>query len=699
MIAAFERLQSALREMTGETSMTLAVTPETLYLNGIEARGEGAVAEVAGLLHQQHVLQLRLEAHVPVAAVRSLLEILKMDEAELQNRGGPASVWAQIGHPSIGIRQIDYGRVLQEGTGRRAGKQDDLWRSIVESILDSSIPLDEGAERRLVEIASDADSVAQLAADVMDQRRAADGSPMISTQAAAVLSSYRQLMSVVATRAPERLAEVKRNLAAAAGRLDHSVAAEVLRGAPTGDAGGSITKDIATSFTDEQAARLLAMTLELRGQDSNRLADVFGSLAPDPDRRDRILGMTKELLIESLGESERFRAAWGTMEELVVNYNDSQYTDTRYQATMNDMAARAAAMSVGPQPEELGAWLDTVREENVRRLSVMLMLDLLRIEVEPARAIGLIAELGSTIEQLMLGGEYGEAADILKVLSRHARHEKAIAHDDARRHLTELAESTAFREATNLLDTMDEAQAASFSAICHGVGPGAIGLLLEFVTTERGDTARGRAIDIIGRYGQAALPHLDPLRASAEVAARRALAQVFGRIGGPEGVKQLQPLLRSGDARVVGEAVRALLRIDDPSAGRSLQTLLRSAAAEQRAEIVGALVEQPERRTVPVLLQLLEGAQPLGEDHTVVLDALHALERVGDERAVDPIARVMRCRSLFARSKARAVKQASVAALAKIGSARARTVLQEALRAGDRALRTAVRERMNAGAP
>ena len=163
--------------------------------------------------------------------------------------------------------------------------------------------------------------------------------------------------------------------------------------------------------------------------------------------------------------------------------------------------------------------------------------------------------------------------------------------------------------------------------------------------------------------------------------------------------RQLQPLLRASDSRIVAEAVRALAQADDPSAPRMLHTLLKSASGLQRAAIVATLMEQPDRRATPMLIQVLDDSVPLGDDHPAVLDTLRVLERLGDERAIESIERVMLCRSWFRRKRARAVKQAAVAALLRIESPRAKAVLSEAHRAGDRLLRVVAREMAGAVLP
>jgi HEAT repeat protein len=162
-----------------------------------------------------------------------------------------------------------------------------------------------------------------------------------------------------------------------------------------------------------------------------------------------------------------------------------------------------------------------------------------------------------------------------------------------------------------------------------------------------------------------------------------------------ESVPLLQPLLRGSDPRVMRAAVRALANIDDPAAGRAVHTVLRAAAGAQRQAVVAALVAERDPRVVPVLLCILNESEPLGSDHQIVLETLGAIGQVGADEAVPHVAKVMRRRSWFARRKTRALKEGSIDALQRIGSAAATQAIADAASQGDRLLRKLARAAAN----
>ena len=83
-------------------------------------------------------------------------------------------------------------------------RKDDLWRSIIRGILDRRKPTDEATQKRLLEISGDVIAIGELADDVIAPHHTMDGSPMLTSQAAAVVAAYHHLVGIVDVLSPER---------------------------------------------------------------------------------------------------------------------------------------------------------------------------------------------------------------------------------------------------------------------------------------------------------------------------------------------------------------------------------------------------------------------------------------------------------------------------------------------------------------
>ena len=95
-----------------------------------------------------------------------------------------------------------------------------------------------------------------------------------------------------------------------------------------------------------------------------------------------------------------------------------------------------------------------------------------------------------------------------------------------------------------------------------------------------------------------------------------------------------------------------------------------------------------------MLVRILDESEPLGKDHTVVLDTLNALKLVHTDTAVRPIARVAGRKRWFAFSKNRVLKDTAVETLASIGTQESKHALEKAASEGDRLLRRLAKARL-----
>jgi len=692
-----ERFGKTVRDAGRQQSFGFGVTPETLLLEGAPAAAaEGPVAEAAAWLHHRDILQLTFSPDPPVAALHAFLALLSEDAQAVRERGGPAKVWQAQGHPSIHIEQIDFARVLEDrGVDHPVRRKDDLWRSIVRAVIDRRRTVDEALQQRMLDIAGDVFAIGDLAQDVMAPSVTADGSPMLTSQAAAVVAAYRHLVSIVDVMAPERRTEVLKNLASATVALDPRVVMQILGATDevaAGAAGGGfdLRRAVADAMDDSQVAQLLATTLAIDGQATDRLASVFGTIAPDEDRKRRVLTMTRSMLTEtSFGKIETL---WTSTEELLLFYNERPFVSEQYREGLDRIGARAEAMASTDIPPDLAGLVDTLDQDNVRRLSVALLIDLLALERDPKQAPEVARDVAALGEDLLLAGDYDAAAMVARALAGHAADPRAIAGPGSRLALDNLVNTTAMHEAVDYVGEMDERTAGLFAEICAAVGPAATDALRDLLDVEALTPGRRRATEIIKRYDARAVKRLAPLVSSPHWYTQRNVAQLLGDIASPEGVPLLQPLLRGGDARVAQAAVRALSNIDDPSAARSVHTVLRAATGDMRQAVVAALVAERDPRVVPLLGRILDESDPTGADHVIVLETLGAVAILGGDQAVPAVDRVMRKTKWFARHRLRTIKTASLAALRRIDTPAAGEAITRAGTTGDRLLRRLARE-------
>ena len=467
------------------------------------------LAEAARLLHDRDLLRLTFLGTVPADAIAKLLRLLALDRETLRVRGGPAGVWREDGHPSIALEQIDFAHVLEDKEQHVDRRHDDVWKSIVHSIVTGQKAMDELAQQQLLAIAGDPLEIGELATAVMAHKCTADGAPMITTQAATVLAAFRHLASIVAVKAADKSDATMRNLAAAASTLNLHVVMEMLQSEDDPAEAVQVVRGLSGAFDDMKVAQLLATALSHEGQASGRLAEVFDTIAPDPERKQRVLSMTRTLLSESaFGQSKQFKSIWSSMEELLISYNDAAFVSAQYRAQLDGAITRGEAIAVKDLPEEMPEWTESLGQQNVRKLSVVLIIDLLRLERDAARAAEIADDMTALAEDLLMAGDYGTRSASPPRSPKGPRTREFVAPAACRDALARLATSAAMYETVTMIGDFDEESLVTFTEICRLVGAAVVEVLGMMLRVQERTAARVRASNIIVDLGAPAVSRL-----------------------------------------------------------------------------------------------------------------------------------------------------------------------------------------------
>jgi hypothetical protein len=307
---------------------------------------------------------------------------------------------------------------------------------------------------------------------------------------------------------------------------------------------------------------------------------------------------------------------------------------------------------------------------------------------DPAR------DISGFVEELILTGVYAETLPLIDELAAAAKAPAAVAPEACRKAIESVGRSTALAEAAVGLGDQTAEEYDDFTRLVCAVGPATVPGLLPAYGREDGSAGGERAARLLVRLGVPALPAVAAAIDDPRWFVQRDLARVLGQIGTPAAVPPLQTLVRRPDGRIMRAAVTALAGIDDRAAGRALHMALKAATGETRAAVITALVGLKNTRVVPLLVQMLQEGQPFGSEHPLVLDMLAALGALQDDRATAAIAAMARQRRWLAWRKTAGLRHASLHALVRIGTDKARAALADLARTGDLFLQRQIRRTM-----
>lgn len=686
---AVERLVGAAAEAASGGMMQLAVTPHQLLIDGVALDSTDlAVVECAELLHDRDILQITFMLPPEDAVARSLLAVLSLDRNTRRARGGPAAIWGEEDQSAILLEQIDYQELLEREMDEGPARRDTTWKAIVRSIIMGRTTFSAEEQQRLLDISRDVGAIGELTKDSREAFVTPDGSPLVTTQAATVLAVYRHIAKTVAALEPDRMQDVMGSLVLAAANLDSSTALEMMLQEESAGEGVPIVGALKHAFDDQQVALLLARALSSPGHPTNRLARVLDTLAPDADRKLRVLTLARRLISErDFGSKRPIDDIRQSLDELLLKYNESTYVSADYRESMDQAGERAANLAARGLPPEMTDWLDTLGYDSVRRLSGQLLIDLLRNETQAERMGETARDMAAFVDELLLAGAFADVVPVVQALAEAVTRAPALAPDACRRALDSIGTSDALAEAITGLADQSRDEFASFEAIIRAIGATTVPALLGAHHKEESGVTGERASALLVKLGPAAIPGLAAAIDDTRWFVQRELARLLGQIGTSTAVPPLQTLVRRTEVRVMQAAVSSLARIDDPAAARAIYTVLKATTGAARAAVIAALVGLKNPRVVPMLGKILDDSNPFGDDLSVVLDMLDALASFRDDRALPQVAAMARRRRWLAWGKTKRLREASLRTLSRIGTDRARQILADLARTGDYFLR------------
>jgi CBS domain-containing protein len=282
------------------------------------------------------------------------------------------------------------------------------------------------------------------------------------------------------------------------------------------------------------------------------------------------------IAIEQIAYEKTLEAGGGDLRRLVAG-----------QASLEGAGGRSEMFASRDLPPELPEWVESLQQDNVRSLSVLLITDLLRIEEKEERAGEIANDMTALVDDLLMSGDFANSALVLRELRKASG--GTVAPSAARAALTATGESPALCEAATMLSDFDQATLDAFVECCEAVGPISVVALYPALRSETDTAEYARARDLVRQFGAAAVPYMTPLVNDTRWFVQRNAAAMLGATRSPDAVPALQTLLRRSDPRVLRQAVAALAEIgtldatsalDD--AGRTGDRLLKKAISETR---------------------------------------------------------------------------------------------------------------------
>ena len=413
------RLVDAAARATAGGALTITVLPDGLLVdNRAPVRPDQAIGELADLLHNHLVGELRLMGAADPQAWRTFLLLLARTTEDLLTEGGIGRLWATTGGPHLQIREIDYAEVLRE---RKSGT-DAAWDNIVANCLaGDAVDLDSDTMKALLEIAGDSQRLSELTRRI-DEDAAKEGG--VRVQARALVRLLRLMAKAALTSDPDCLEGVLHNAAQAAGSLSPDVMLELLTERYEASGGEmNVIGEVVDRMSDATIAAFVATSVVTERGATARLAQAFQALVPEQDRRESLVALAEsEVAHTPLGRDTTFQDLWHRASQMLLSYRDEKFVSSDYARELSmarTLAADVEQTSDDP-PERVAGWLATMTDAEIRGLDLLLLLDLLRLEDDPERWRAVVEPVVAHVDDLVLLGDFESAVPLVQALAADA---------------------------------------------------------------------------------------------------------------------------------------------------------------------------------------------------------------------------------------------------------------------------------------
>ncbi len=695
--AALARVSAAAARLTSAGDVAVAVQPDMLTIDGrLPSRPDAAIGELAGLLHDRLVGELRVTAGATTDDWLALLLLLARAPEDLMAEGGIGRAWSATGRTTFGIAEIDYAEVLRERQGGEAAQ----WDRIIASCLQGRPRFDDRDLEALVDALGDTARFSEL----LDrfQHAPALQNASIGARAAALLHLLRTALDAARARGDEAAEQALQTIAASSARLSPEMLLALLdeRTAPDAAHAGMATA-VVERMTDATIASFVANAVVAERGATERLAQAFEAHVPEPERKERLLELAGAAARETdVGREEGFEDLWQGAAAMLTSYSDEKFVSDAYARELS--RARTQAVEVervaDDPPDRVQQWVATVSAPAIRQLDLELLVDLVRLEDDPAQWQDIAGVAALEIESRAAAGDAEAARRLAETVLRDRQEGGRPGFSAGAGAIAErLAAGPLVRHIVQHLRKADDAGIATLRSLCLTIGPRIVRPLAEAVAAEEHNRTIRAAGEILLGFGAAGRQSVEQLKGSSNPAVRRTAIDLLRVLGGDEALPELASMLGDADEQVQREAVRAIVQIGTP---RAYGVLERAVAADGRARdtVLEHLLGLREDNAIPLLCHVLDRTEPRGRmvrTHGDIIEALGALKPHPDSiRALG--AALHRGGSWWAPFKTTALREAAADALLRLGTPEAVAALEDAARRGTRGVRKIARARVDA---
>lgn len=689
--ASVERLYATMEGvLEASPEFKLEIAQKNLLVDGqLLDKTNEIFRDFALQFHRRGVASITFKKDLNAEELRMFLEVASTEPKMLQKSGGFLRLCQEGKISHIDIVEIDYQKVL--GVGEEIGEvaetgkvrsDEEIWIDLIRSLdLYSGLKLGEVEHNFLLHLEEEPDKMVAYLEGV-----ASKGSlGMSNLGGVAVRKTINSIGSYIFKNLPQEKEVHRKKLAEVVSHLNPKLRIQLIDAEIDIEPGQiDVVTEIIPDLSNSVIVEMMTLAVSGEGRVTERLVNLFHKIVPEEERKREIIPLFGDSLADMSGKEDPLYMR-RLIENLFLSKPTEEFVSEMYRKALKELNEQISSIS------GIKEYTDSLNERKIEEQASTVLMDLIRLETESSDYVEIAKNLGKAGMDFLLTGRYEKAKEIIEVLIEEAGPEKGRTDGErnaCKEALEKLRDIGIVHDLVTALRDWGREKYETIHFILLHMGEIAVVPLLEALGRETDSSLRKKIISVIVGLGEEAIPEIVRRFSDKNWYVVRNMVRILREIGMEKAVRYLNIPLKHEDPRVRKEVVYALSTIGGGEALRLISLMTDDPDGEVKRGAIKYLGVMRNKEAVPLLVKLIAQRNPFGHKNYLIISGIEALGEIGAGEAVPGLVRLLRKSTIFARSRNDEVRITAATALEKIGNEQA----MEALARGTRYRRKIVRQ-------
>jgi len=572
-----------------EERLEMGMTQDNILLNSVYVKGRSDIfKEVAAFLHRRGVAALEIEKEVELTELADFINAVKHNPAVLREKGGVLGIMPAA--PHLHVKILDYTDLLGSATEEVEERKWDVWPAICH-IAEGAAggELSESKLEILRGVLKNPDAAVSALKNVYKE---ATGR---GEEEGMVKDMRKAFFKIVRHFGGDRKegSETEKKLADILAGLGPGIVVKVLEEGEVDGENVDLAKEITKDLSDDVLGGFISALLSQEGGVSENLFKLFNKMVGKNRGKGVASSVIDNMMRKSFDDTSLSQLQL-SLQELVKTQSGNDFMSEVYQITINTLVSGSAGAMItrrklGPL---VGEFKELMREDNIKREEVRLLLNLLWREEEPEEFEKISKKVEKIFPSIVKASDTASIRNILEFfkdkLSDDRKNRSGIG-SCAEKIISLVNDSGTVEKLITAIPGAADAVIDDLVFVFSRMEAVSRYRLIDFFLSIKDISVKDRLLDIFSRVGQDIGPEISKRIENADYA----------------DMKDLLNLLGSIDAAAARGVVKKLFTSKDPKIKASALKGFDAGTKEDRGLIFGMFLKERDREIKTAAIEML----------------------------------------------------------------------------------------------